>query len=87
MLSIPECTNNLRHKCNMCDSVNVVVKTEGTASDNVPAEISYKCLSCGEFAYFAYGHYEDNRFNFSMIPDCDVLIFGTVEESNAKDQG
>jgi hypothetical protein len=60
----------------------VAVKVEDTASDNLPAEISYKCLSCGEFAYFAYGKYEDNRFEFSIIPDCDVPIFGTEEESN-----
>ena len=69
----------MRHQCNVCKSVNVVVKIEDTASDNVSAEISYKCLSCGEYAYFAYGHYEDGRFNFSIIPDNDIPIFGTVK--------
>ncbi len=48
------------------------------AADNVPAEISYKCNSCGEKAYFAYGHYEESRFMFSIIPDCNIPIFGST---------
>jgi hypothetical protein len=59
----------MRYQCEVCDSVNVTVKIEDYAADHVPAEISYKCNTCGEYAYFAYGHYEDNRYNFRLIED------------------
>lgn len=59
----------MRHQCEVCDSVNVTVKVKDTAADNVPAEVSYKCNTCGEYAYFVYGHYEDGHCRFRLIPD------------------
>lgn len=66
----------MRHQCEVCESLNVTVTVHATASDNEPAEISFRCNKCGEYAYFAYGHYEDGRCRFRMAAD--------EEESNAQ---
>lgn len=60
--------------CNTCKSTDVTVK----ALDNVPAEISYKCNDCGEHAYFAYGHYENDHFPFAK---CDAWHNFTLEQA------
>jgi hypothetical protein len=59
----------MKYKCDVCDSTNVVVKVEATAGDNVAAEISYLCNTCGEYAFYAYGYYQDDRCMFSLIFD------------------
>ncbi len=65
----------MRYQCAVCDSVNVSVSVETTAGDNVPAEISYECKTCGECAFFAYGHYDDFRFNFRLIDEADTAQY------------
>lgn len=61
----------MKHKCNACDSINVSVEIKDYAGDHVPAEIEYLCLTCGNYAYFAYGNYEDDKFLFTVYTSED----------------
>jgi hypothetical protein len=68
----------MRYKCDVCDSSNVTVTVEATAGNNVPAEVSYACNTCGESAYWAYGHYEGDVCRFSALIEQPNDQFGLV---------
>jgi ribosomal protein S27AE len=53
-------------QCGTCGSTEVEHKVKEWI-ESVVAEESYRCLKCGENAYWAYGHYVDHHMPFKVI--------------------